>query len=44
MYKLKLLLLQGMVGGKAFIIDMWEGSAKGIWKSSEQGEKVRHWK
>jgi hypothetical protein len=29
-----------MVQGKVFIVDVREGTARGIWKSPEQEEKV----
>ena len=39
-YKVRAWALQGMVHRKVFIIDVRERTARGIWKSSEQGGKV----
>lgn len=38
MSKVRMLLLQGVVEGKVFIVDMREHAARGIWKSLEQGK------
>jgi hypothetical protein len=32
----------GMVEGKAFIVDVRERTARGIWESPEQGENMVH--
>lgn len=36
---LRTCLFQGMVEGKVLIVDMRKSTARGFWKSPEQGEK-----